>query len=57
LLGPSAVMGGVAPGKSIKFHVEFVATTVGVVQWNVCLYDDEEYSDPVWCGDGTTAIR
>jgi hypothetical protein len=54
--GPSAVMGGVAPGKAIKFHVEFVARAVGAIQWTVCLYDDE-YLNEVWCGDGNTAIR
>lgn len=56
-LGPSAVMVGVPPKKSTTFHIEFLATTVGVVDWSVCLYDDEEYGDPVWCGDGKTAIR
>jgi hypothetical protein len=57
-LGPSAVwFQGVKAGKSVKYHIEFVATKVGVVDWNVCLFDDEEYGDPIWCGDGSTAIR
>jgi hypothetical protein len=48
---------GMSHPSSREIHVEFVATTVGVVDWNVCLYDDEEYGDPVWCGDGKTATR
>ena len=55
--GPSALMPGVATKKTGKFHIEFVANEVGVVRWMVCVYDDDHYSEQVWCGDGKTTIR
>ena len=50
-------MGGVAPRKTVKFHVEFVATTVGLVSAASAATTNEDYADSVWCGDGKTAIR
>lgn len=56
-LGPSAIFRGITPGRTLTARIEFVATTVGAVDWQVCLYDDDTYGTQVWCGNGTTAIR
>ena len=56
--GPSAVFPGLKPGVTGVYVIEFVAKTVGVVAWNVCVYDDHLLDgDSVYCGDGRTTIR
>jgi hypothetical protein len=55
--GPSAILPGVAAGKTKAFQITFVAAKAGAVRWSACLYDDESFGDQVWCGDATTAIK
>ncbi|MEO7295151.1 MAG: hypothetical protein ABIZ57_03325 [Candidatus Limnocylindria bacterium] len=56
--GPSAVFPGLAAGATRDYEVEFIATKVGVVAWNVCVYDDRILDgESVYCGDGRTTIR
>jgi hypothetical protein len=55
--GPSAILPGVTAGKTQVFIVNFVANKVGAVKWSLCVYDDNEMQNQVWCGDATTAIR
>lgn len=55
--GPSAILPGVAAGKTTAFRITFIAGKAGAVHWSACLYDDESFGDQVWCGDATTAIK
>jgi hypothetical protein len=56
--GPSAIFPGLAAGASRDYEIEFVATKVGVVAWNVCVYDDRILDGAsVYCGEGSTTIR
>lgn len=56
-LGPTAILPGVQAGESVTYTVEFIATTVGVVEWSLCLYGEDSYSEDGWCGEAKTAIR
>jgi hypothetical protein len=48
---------GIPPGKTKTYEVELIPTKVGAAHWDVCVYDDVEFGDQVYCGEGTVTIR
>lgn len=55
--GPSAILPGVAPGKTVAYKITFIASKPGAVRWSACLYDNESFGEQVWCGEASTAIQ
>jgi hypothetical protein len=48
---------GIPAGKTKTYEVELIPTKVGAAHWDVCVYDDTEFGDQIYCVDGTVTIR
>jgi hypothetical protein len=46
---------GIAPGKSVTYTVEFLATKVGVANWSLVIY--EGATDSIWYGTGKIQVH
>ena len=55
--GYYAILPGIVPGDTVTYSVEFVAKSVGAAKWSICVYDDAESGNQVYCGNATTRIR
>lgn len=55
--GVTATVPGIAPGKKKTIEIEFIPTAIGAAHWDVCIYDDAQFGNQVWCGTGTTTVR
>lgn len=51
------VLPGVKAGADRTYEVGFVANKVGAVSWSICVYDDVEFGEQIFCGELTTTIR
>ena len=47
---------GIAAGETVVYHVEFLAKSLGVADWSLCVYDAETFGEQVYCGTGSTTI-
>jgi hypothetical protein len=55
--GYYATLPGIAPGGSATYTVTFLAKAVGAAKWSICVYDDANSGNQVYCGNATTEIR
>lgn len=56
-LQKSMTLPGVPGGESATFTIRFLAVSVGVADIFMCVYDEPQFGEQVWCGSGSIVVR